>query len=492
MAFPRASRTLIVLGDAGRYERLHAVAKGDQRDPGQTDRDRVLYSSAFKRLAGVTQVVSAAEGTVFHNRLTHSLKVAQLARRLAEHLVVKQRKLAEAWGGLDPEVVEAAALAHDIGHPPFGHVAEKTLNELVQAAEALAANDLNQEAKERLVSGGKAARDTLKYAGDPDGFEGNAQSVRTVTKLAAHRINRQLSAPVPGLDLSRATLRALMKYPWHRDFKVPLNDRRYQKFSVYRSESEILSWAYLGEGAPTRTLEAEIMDFADGVAYSVHDLEDFIRAGLIPLARLSQPAEFDRFIRHWIRDRPWVEETVKDEAAQKMLRDAIAMVDTGHDYSGTFEDRAALRTRTSALISRYLPSVKIADPGSESPLRYDPDFKLEMHFFQRLVWYYVIQHPALATQQDGQRRLITNLFRAFMEATEPQTLGRGSERTKVIPAALQQDLERVMDLDEPERYHARLRLAADAICSFTDAEAITMHNRLLGVAPGSVTDVITH
>lgn len=141
-----------------RIDRRHNDRKkGDQRAAAQRDRDRILYTAAFQRLAGVTQVVGPLEGHVFHNRLTHTLEVAQIARRLAEKLAKENRALAEELGGLDPDVVEAAALAHDLGHPPFGHVAEKELDALARSH------------------------------GAAEGFEGNAQSFRIVTRLAAHR-----------------------------------------------------------------------------------------------------------------------------------------------------------------------------------------------------------------------------------------------------------------------------------------------------------------
>ena len=136
------------------YERLPSA--DESRSPAQKDRDKILYSSALRRLAEVTQVVSAVEGHVFHNRLTHSLKVAQLARRIAERFIRQVPETLAPRGGLDPEVVEAAALAHDIGHPPFGHIAEKELDSLIRGA------------------------------GNSDGFEGNAQSFRILTRLAAH------------------------------------------------------------------------------------------------------------------------------------------------------------------------------------------------------------------------------------------------------------------------------------------------------------------
>jgi dGTPase len=171
-----------------RYRRLSGSSPGtagrppDSRTPSQHDRDRILYTDELRRLAGVTQVVGAVEGHIFHNRLTHTFEVAQIARRIAERLVRDQRELADAAGGIDPDVVEAAALAHDLGHPPFGHAAEEELKEL---------------------------------AGNADGFEGNPQSFRIVTRLAAHRES------YVGLDLTRATLNAILKYPWFRDDGPP-------------------------------------------------------------------------------------------------------------------------------------------------------------------------------------------------------------------------------------------------------------------------------
>lgn len=154
------------------------VSGNGARSAFERDRDRVLYSDYFRRLAGVTQVASAADAGLFHNRLLHSLKVAQVARRLAQKLL---RDYPELSDRLDADVVEAAALAHDLGHPPFGHVAEKELQRLAE-----------------------------EEFGLDDGFEGNAQTFRILVRLANHS-GRQY-----GLDLCRATLDATLKYPWLR------------------------------------------------------------------------------------------------------------------------------------------------------------------------------------------------------------------------------------------------------------------------------------
>ena len=225
-----------------RSERYYKTDRADdQRSPFQRDRDRILYTSAFRRLAWVTQVVSSWEGEPFHNRLTHTLEVAQIGRRLAEKLSQEQSEVAAEIGGVDPEVVEAAALAHDLGHPPFGHAAERELDKL------------------------------MRDAGVADGFEGNAQTFRVLTKLAVR------SSDFPGLNLCRATLNAVLKYPWHRQ-NVP--ERRYHKWGAYGVESEEFAWVRGPEPRDARKCaEAELMDFADDIAYAVHDVEDFYARG---------------------------------------------------------------------------------------------------------------------------------------------------------------------------------------------------------------------
>jgi dGTPase len=450
---------------ADRYARRHGAGASDQRGAGQRDRDRILYSSAFKRLNGVTQVVAASEGTIFHNRLTHSLKVAQLGRRLAEHLCSQpaEREKADAWGGLDPEVVDAAGLAHDLGHPPFGHIAEKALDELVT----------------------QPGEDSA--AGNPEGFEGNAQTFRILTWLSAHHEKKY-----PGLNLTRATLNAALKYPWARDLNSDRGAKKYRKYGAYRSEGADFEFARQFRREDGRqSLEAAVMDFADGLAYSVHDLEDFIRAGLVPLSRLLTGRGWERFLDHWRRDTtdPSIQAALADQDLVDVLSDLAISLDLGEEYDGTLTQRARLRSRTSGLIREFLPEVKIAEPGADEPLVVEDLHKVQMEFLQRLVWHFVIENPRLATQQAGQRRVIETLFTEFLQASEPNKHGKPRNR-HIIPAAVERDLDSVLKLEGELQYHARLRLAADAVCSFTDAEAIAISNRLRGIAPGSVMDLV--
>src|SRR6266436_2167187 len=210
-----------------RNARRHTIASAkksdptDSRSPAQKDRDRLLYTSSLRRLAQVTQVVAADVSHVFHNRLTHSFQVAQVGRRLAERLLALNSDLVLLSDGLDPDVVEAACYAHDLGHPPFGHIAEEELN-------ALASTDI-------------------------DGFEGNAQSFRIIAKLAQH------SPLHRGLDLTRATLAAVLKYPWRRGE----NSEKPNKWGGYSSEEKDFEFATQLRGkARERTLEAQLMDWA--------------------------------------------------------------------------------------------------------------------------------------------------------------------------------------------------------------------------------------
>lgn len=245
-------------------EQAASARSTSYRTPAQRDRDRILYSSAFQRLAYVTQVTAPEAGHTFHNRLGHSLKVAQVGRRNAERLrkLADRKQLPPAAAGLalslDPDAVEAACLAHDLGHPPFGHVAEKALHE---------------EAREALGTGF-------------DAFEGNAQSFRIVTRLA---VRNTLS----GLSLTRQTLDALLKYPWA--FSMNPTAKAHHKWGFYsvgggdREAFEFVRPEADADAEGPRCLEAEIMDWADDLTYAVHDLDDFFRAGLIPLHRLGDP-----------------------------------------------------------------------------------------------------------------------------------------------------------------------------------------------------------
>lgn len=354
-----------------RQRRFDAVGQ-DQRPPFARDRDRVLYSSALRRLAGVAQVVRVGESDVFHTRLTHSLKVAQIGRRLAERRQEVQGGLC-AQLGVSPEVVEAACLAHDLGHPPFGHVGEEALNRLVLKAE------------------------------DADGFEGNAQAFRIVTKLPVR------FEECPGLDLTRATLAAILKYPWMR---LEGDADKSKKWGAYSTEGEDFDFARDGLDGEARSAEAELMDWADDIAYSVHDLEDFHRCRVIPWHRVFEEdrgALLAGAEERW-KDPP-ADGTARLEAALESLRDLMTTFVPKmirEPYDGSRSQRREIRFLTSKLIGRYIDAITLKHPDSIGApcveIRRDPH--AEVQVLKQITRHYAIQNPALAAQQRGHRRVV--------------------------------------------------------------------------------------
>lgn len=426
---------------ADRRDRLHPVPESDsasdERTPFEKDRDRLIYSSNFQRLGRVTQVVAPNERFLTHNRLTHSLEVAQVARGLANSLLRSpgQQAAITAAGGIDASVVEAAALAHDLGHPPFGHVAETELDRLLVAA------------------------------GLPEGYEGNAQSFRIITKLGVRY------PQIPGFNLTRATLNAVLKYPWQHGG----NPDKPQKWGAYQTESAEFMWARELSPLPTQQvgLEAALMDWADDVAYAVHDMSDFYRAGLIPLDRLANDeGERDRFMAvemHRLRISPGNQD---DERA---LFDGIAQwFPNDGPFTGTRLDRASLRSFSSLLISRYINAVSIQQqPDGVCSLAIDPDRDREVQLLKGLTWYYVINSPALTSQRFGQRSLIRALFGTLREAAS------SAHDVHIFPPFYRAMLD--VAADEPDR----LRVVADYIASMSEGQVIEIHDRLTGQSMGS-------
>jgi dGTPase len=424
----------------------------DNRTPFQRDRDRILFTSAFRRLAGVTQVVSSDEGQIFHNRLTHSLEVAQLGRRLCEKLMKDQPEVALRLA-INPDVVEAACMAHDLGHPPFGHVAEVLLDELA--------------VKEGLT----------------DGFEGNPQSFRIVTQLAFH------TPDVKGLDLTRATLNAILKYPWFR----AAEGRENRKWGAYHAEEpEFLFARELSqELGGQQSAEAEIMDWADDITYSVHDLEDFYQARLIPLHLLMiDKSERQRFFdgaekRLTGRDIPAFD--VLTKAFEELLVESFP---TSPEYPLTQEQTSDLRNLTSGLITRYLKGTELRESSDDSEipgvLAIREEFKHEVRMLKELTWHYVINNPALATQQYGQRKLIKDLFAIYSE------IAYDSDKRDwyVFSASTREQLDGLEQHSGKERKRRITRLIVDLIAGMTEKHLVDMHRRLTGMSFGSAMDYL--
>lgn len=408
------------------------------RTEAERDRDRVLYSSAFLRLGHVTQVAAPETGHPFHSRLTHSLKVAQVAHGLARELQ-QQAELGPAGKRLvallDPYAAEAAALAHDLGHPPFGHLAERVLQD-------------------------RSSKAT---------FEGNPQSFRIVTQLALRSIE-----PV-GLNLSRQTLNGLLKYPWLRAESPPW---RAKKWGAYDGDRRAFVWAREGLPDDRRTLEASLMDWADDVTYAVHDIDDFFRAGLVPLDRLSTDPEELRAFQAYLKG----QSDASDDEGDRLAAVAERVLATGdlssirRPFGGRADERIDLRALGSDLISRYISAVELHDAGEgdEVLLRISQEILDQVAVLKQLTWYYVINRPSLAVIQRGQETIIGSLYSLFREAVEKQDL-------HVLPKA---SAERAANAgDDPAEVE---RVVIDLIAGMTEGSAIEVYKQRQGVSAGSL------
>ncbi len=330
----------------------------DTRTAAQIDRDRILYSTAFARLAEVTQVVPSDRGHGFHNRLTHSLKVAQLSRRIAEKLKRNQADVAESIGGVCEDTAEAAALGHDLGHPPFGHAAETELNRLA------------------------------KLAGCKDGFEGNAQSFRIATRLttgdAVIDDDGNPDDAVEGLNLTRGTLRGLLKYPWQYNQNPASPD----KWGAYLDDIEVFTWTLDKAVQPpfVKSIEAEIMDWSDDITFAVHDLFDFYRAGLVPLDRLVQERSseaLDFLLAASARSKKLAAEPERATAAFTELcsRDLLTIIEP---YQDTFSHKTDIWHATTSLITRFVDSIKLTKPQKADPrvVQIDQDARFQVEILR--------------------------------------------------------------------------------------------------------------
>lgn len=308
-----------------------------------------------------------------------------------------------------------------------------------------------------------------------NGFEGNAQSFRILTRLSVRY------SDVTGLNLTRATLRAVLKYPWRRDE----SEQRSAKWGAYRSEREDFDWAMQLNASDTadRSLEAQIMDWADDVAYAVHDLEDFYRAGLIPLERLVNiPDE-----RSLICEREAVRVAAKKGLDKQSLAEALdgimRFAPFDRPYQGGRAERAKLRNFTSALVNRYVLSVALSE--SEDTLGsfvVKHGSKLEVAMLKGLTWHYVIESRPLSNQRFGERQIIASLFRIFLAAVGTQ--GHRDDWS-IFPEYYREMLE---DAGPDPSNDDAVRIVIDLISSLTEAQAIETYLRLTGFSRGSIMD----
>jgi len=373
--------------------------------------------------------------------LTHTIKVAQVARRTAENLAGSKAR-----SGIDPDVVETAALAHDLGHPPFGHVAEVELDALVR---------------------GK---------GFAEGFEGNAQSFRIVTKLAL------CEHFVPGLDLTRASLNAILKYPWLREGEK--GDKRWRKFGAYKSEADDFAFAReFGPNEDRQSVEAEIMDWADDITYAIHDVEDLFRAGLIRPEVFHNSDVRSKFLS-WVRTR-WegIGPSLSDDWDETAGENLLKLFPLRTEYDGSREHRRSLRDWVSFHIGQKIQATALAPSEGKSFLVIPTDQRRDVNLLKELVWFYVIERPSLATQQIGQCRMVREVFNVFWASVFEESFHVGSAP---LPLRYRQEIEALAEDDEYER----MRVVVDSVAGLAEDELVRIYRRISGTSLGSVLDPI--
>ncbi|UWF76998.1 MULTISPECIES: deoxyguanosinetriphosphate triphosphohydrolase family protein [Microbacterium] len=456
----------------------------------RVDVERIRFSPFYSRLSAVTQVISqAGAGLAVHNRLTHSIKVAAVARAIATHLSARTDepgRIAAELGGAHPVVVQAAAAAHDLGHPPFGHLGEQTLDRLARSRFGLT-----------------------------EGFEGNAQTYRILTRLDEY------DRPGVGLNLTAAVRAAVLKYPWRRGHG---GQRRggASKFSFYAIDEQdarqaLDAYPLIEPGQ--QTVECSIMDISDDIAYSLHDLDDFYRADLLNPATLS--AEFRAWRRDlaklraadeaelasgsrspghslellWRRLRSkdgWIaDEDAFGEAVAKVRAEVVDGL-IAEPFDGSLASERSLARFTTAWIRRLQSSIEV---------HRHPDIRSGHVSLSRQTWHevavlkflherFILERPDLTVYQRGQASVLERLvdgFAAWLD--DPRDARRAPRRLLDLVELATDDYRRLRE-DAPLLVASRSdadiealgrgRGIIDYVASLTDAQALSLDALLTG------------
>ena len=399
--------------DRERWVAEDPATKRADRDDFARDRARLIHSASLRRLSAKTQVLQPSSDDFIRNRLTHSLEVAQIGREFGAAL------------GCNADVVDTACLAHDLGHPPFGHNGETALDAL---------------------------------AADIGGFEGNAQTLRILTRLEPKRAHAD-GRPA-GLNLTRATLDATTKYPWRRG-EGPGGTH---KFGVYADDLPVFDWFRDSAPARQRSVEAEVMDWSDDVAYSVHDVEDAIASGRLDPRRLRERIDVEGVLA--VAAGVYAPDLTADDLGGALDR-VLASGAVPETYGGSRADRAVLKDMTSRLIGRFVLAVEHATReahGEGNLVRHAADLivpletRAECAVLKAVAAHCVMYADERLALQEREREVIADLVGMIGEAPH----------TRLDP-----DLRG--DWAAADSDAAARRVIIDQVASLSDTRALALH-----------------
>ena len=400
----------------------------DRREPDQyrtvfqTDRDRIIYSSAFRRLQAKTQVFLSGEFDFYRTRLTHSLEVAQIGRSISSFLKQTSPFLDESFF-IDPDLIEGICLTHDLGHSPFGHAGERTLHQL------------------------------MKQFG---GFEGNAQSLRIISETIYPGLDSRR-----GMNSSRAFIDGILKYKrLFRENPAAPNQFIYDEQEYLRNfvlgETDL---SEIGEPNNFRSLECEIMDWADDTAYCLNDLVDSMNAGFLRFERVKL----------------WAENQNLQGALAGHAETILSAIREGK-AEARFSKKIGSFIRCCSLVERSSPAFSTTN-RYHFGLLVEPAIRTEADFYKRLSQELVFDHPQLHQLERKARVILEGIFEAFAESY------LGTNTSRLMP----ESFDRIIRSKQDRR--ARARILCDYIAGMTDGFAIRTYKRLYDPDFGSLPDL---
>lgn len=405
--------------------------EGEHRSSFQVDRDRIIHTSAFRRLQNKTQVFFSGEYDFYRTRLTHSIEVAQIGRSLCDRLNRTSALLGPGFY-LDSDLVEAVCLSHDIGHPPFGHTGERTLHRLMQS-----------------------------YGG----FEGNAQTLRILTTI--------LFGPDRGMNPTRALMDGVLKY---KTLHGEVADQR--NHFLYADQAELLNFAMAGRSFPVdlppgetrngfRSIECRVMDWADDTAYSLNDIADGIQAGFIQVDQIER----------------WAESRTLTGAQGRLIGELIEAIRRGR-----------VESHIGKKIGRFIGAAELAEvePGSHLAdfsarhrfrLAIDPEVAEECGLYKGIALDLVFRSRQLQQLDRKSDYILTRLFGVFAELyIVPEKPCRGHYH-------LLSDEEETLVFSQPDEA-SRARVVCDVLAKMTDGIASRTYRRLFDADFGSILDLV--